>query len=116
MLDEVVQKVVALGVPGLVLVVLIGMNGYAGAVAVTVALTALGGPWGYPAGIVAFGLMTLVADAIARLGIDAVAKAVVDGLLKKGMSQQQLIDTIYGVPSIILSKRIKEKCKSYIYG
>ncbi|MCK9308998.1 MAG: hypothetical protein M0P99_01850, partial [Candidatus Cloacimonetes bacterium] len=81
----------------------------------TVALATLGGPWGILGGIAALGVMTLIANAIAQFGIDAVAKAVVDGLLKNGMSQQQVIDQIYGVPGIILSKRIKEKCKGYIY-
>jgi hypothetical protein len=116
MLDDVVQKVIALGVPGLVLVIVMGTTGYAGAVAITVALATLGGPFGMLGGIAVLGVLTLIANAIAQYGIDAVARGVIDGLRSKGLSNDQIWKQIDDVPGIILSRRIKNKCKTYIYG
>lgn len=45
-MDKIVSKIVALGVPGLVLLLAIGATGYAGAAAITTALCAIG-PFGY---------------------------------------------------------------------
>ena len=113
--DEIVQKLVALGIPGLVLVVVISTTGLYGGAAIVSALALLGGPWGMLAGIAALGMLVLVSDAIAKYGIDSLAKAVVQGLLNSGYTQQQVIDMVYGVPNIVLSERIKKKCASYIY-
>jgi len=115
MLDSTVQKIVALGVPGLILVVVMGMTGYAGAVAITVALATLGGPFGMLGGIAVLGVLTLISNAIAQYGIDALAKAVIDSLKKKGLSDDDIWQQVDSIPRVILSKRIKLKCKSYIY-
>lgn len=40
-MDELIKKVAALGVPGIVLVVAISVSGYTGAAAITVALSGL---------------------------------------------------------------------------
>ncbi len=115
MLNEVVQKVVALGIPGLVLVVVIGTTGLAGGAAIVAALAVLGGPFGMLGGIAVLGIMTLVANAITQYGLDQIAIAVVDGLMKNGHNKDDIWNTINGVPGILLSRRIKEKCRSYIY-
>ncbi|MDP3486811.1 MAG: hypothetical protein Q8S19_02620 [Bacillota bacterium] len=48
-MDKLVTKIVALGVPGLILVVAMGVSGWAGGAAITVALA--GGPFGMLGGI-----------------------------------------------------------------
>ena len=50
MMDKIVSKVAALGVPGLVLVIAINATGLAGGAAITTALAALG-PGGMKGGI-----------------------------------------------------------------
>jgi len=115
MLDEVIKKVVALGVPGLVLVVVMGTTGYAGAAAITLALATLGGPFGMLGGLFVLSVLTLIANAVAQYGIDIVARRVIDGLREKGLSNDQIWKQIRNIPSIILSKRYKRKCKAYIY-
>lgn len=115
MLNEVVQKVVALGIPGLVVVVVIGTTGLTGGAAIVTALAILGGPFGMLGGLAALGLLTLVANAITRFGLDQIAIAVVDGLIKNGHSKNDIWNTINGIPGIFLSRRFKEKCRSYIY-
>ncbi|MDD3523691.1 MAG: hypothetical protein PHQ41_03240 [Candidatus Cloacimonetes bacterium] len=115
MLNEVVQKVIALGIPGLVLVVVIGTTGLAGGAAIVAALAVLGGPFGMLGGIAALAIMTLVADAVTQYGLDQIAIAVVDGLMKNGHNKDDIWNTINGIPRLLLSKRIKEKCRSYIY-
>ncbi|HQC47392.1 MAG TPA: hypothetical protein PK483_05170 [Candidatus Syntrophosphaera sp.] len=115
MLNEVVQKVVALGIPGLVVVVVIGTTGLTGGAAIVATLAILGGPFGMLGGLAALGLLTLVANAITRFGLDQIAIAVVDGLMKNGHSKNDIWNTINGIPGFLLSRRFKEKCRSYIY-
>jgi len=114
MLDKAVQALVALGIPGLILTVVIGTTGLAGGAATVTALAALGGPFGILGGIAAFGVMVLASSAITKYGLDEIAKAVVRGLRNKGYSKRQIRDQIDGVPSIVLSRTMKEKCKSYV--
>lgn len=45
-MDQIVDKIAALGVPGLVLLVAMAFTGWAGAAALTTALAALGGSLG----------------------------------------------------------------------
>ncbi|MFM6039787.1 MAG: hypothetical protein ACKPBB_18935 [Sphaerospermopsis kisseleviana] len=45
-MDKIVDKIAALGVPGLVLVVAMAFTGWAGAAAITTGLAVLGGPFG----------------------------------------------------------------------
>jgi hypothetical protein len=96
--DKVVQKLVALGVPGLVLAVAISMGGVAGGAAIVVALATLGGPFGMLGGIALLGLLTLIADAIASYGIEAILQAVVKGLVDKGMSPNEIRRTLRSYP------------------
>lgn len=70
-MDEVIRKVAALGLPGVMLVITMTATGYFGAAAITTALAALGGPFGMLGGIGVLGVMALVADALSKYGIDA---------------------------------------------
>lgn len=55
-MDEVVKKVAALGLPGVILVVTMAVTGLTGAAAITAALAALGGPFGMLGGITVLGM------------------------------------------------------------
>ncbi|MBE9035343.1 hypothetical protein [aff. Roholtiella sp. LEGE 12411] len=71
-MDEVVKKISALGLPGILLVIAISASGMMGSAAVVAALTALGGPFGIIGGLGVLGLATLVGETIAGFGIEAV--------------------------------------------
>ena len=58
-MDEVIQKVAALGLPGVVLVIVMATTGLTGAAAITTALAILGGPAGMLGGIAILGLQRL---------------------------------------------------------
>jgi hypothetical protein len=105
-MDKVVQKIVALGIPGLVLVVVIATSGLAGGAAIVAALAALGGPFGMLGGIAALGLMSVIADALAEYGLEKLFAAVVAGLEEKGYSKSQIRKEINRYP---LTAGLKKK-------
>ena len=74
-MDEIVKKLAGLGLPGIILVILTVSSGGSSA-AVAAALTAVGGPFGILGGIALLGLISVVGDAIAGSGIEAILKAV----------------------------------------
>jgi hypothetical protein len=82
-MDEFIDKIVALGVPGLVLLVAMAVTGWAGAAAITTALAMLGGPFGMLGGIAVLGILALISKGLADFGFEALFKGVVDGLKKR---------------------------------
>lgn len=97
-MDKVVEKLVALGVPGLVLLVVIATSGLAGGAAIVAGLALLGGPFGILGGIAMLGVMALVADAVASYGMEQIFRNVVAGLREKGMSRSQIRSELDGYP------------------
>jgi alkylation response protein AidB-like acyl-CoA dehydrogenase len=75
-MEKIVDKVAALGIPGIVLTVSIGATGLKGAAAITAALAALG-PGGMITGIFALGVIGLISGAITKYGTEAVIQAVI---------------------------------------
>lgn len=69
-MDELVKKVAALGLPGVILVVAMAATGLTGAAAITAALAFLGGPAGMLGGITVLGLTGLITDALAKVGLE----------------------------------------------
>lgn len=108
-MDKVVSTVAALGVPGLILVTAMGATGYVGAAALTTALAALG-PGGMIGGIALLGVIGLVAQAISKYGFDAIFKAVIDELLKRGETVESILSKIDKYP-ITESLKCTLRCK-----
>ena len=102
-MDKVVEKIAALGVPGLVLLIAINATGLAGAAAITAGLAAIG-PGGMLGGIVILGVGVLISGAIAKYGFQAIYKGVINELQKRGTSKADIIRKIEGYP---LSKEMK---------
>jgi hypothetical protein len=75
-MDEVVKKVAALGLPGIILVVTMAATGFTGAAAITAALAFLGGPAGMLGGIAVLGLTGLIADALTKVGLEDLLTAI----------------------------------------
>lgn len=110
-MDKVVEKLVALGVPGLVLLVAISTSGFAGGAAIVTALATLGGPFGMMGGLVGLGGLTLIGDAVGRYGVEAIFKEVLKGLQQKGMSKKEIRKTLEGYP---ITKELKNKLIGYL--
>ena len=104
-MDKVVSILVGLGVPGLILAVAIGVSGYFGAAALTVALSAIG-PGGMVGGVVTLALIGIVSEGIAEYGFDKIFVAVVKELCKKGESKESLIEKIKKYP---ITKGLKQQ-------
>ncbi len=105
-MDKVVDKIAALGVPGLVMLVAMSATGWAGAAAVTAALAALGGPLGMLGGIAMLGILGLISKALAEFGFEKLFVATVDRLLEKGTSKDEIRKKVEGYP---VSRELKLK-------
>jgi hypothetical protein len=102
-MDEVIRKVVALGLPGILLAIAIATTGFAGGAALTTALAILGGPFGMLGGIALLGIGGLVADAVAKVGIDNFLVAVYSER-RKNESHEQLL---YEIRGLLISNDLK---------
>ena len=103
-MDKIIDKIVALGVPGIVLLVVVSTTGFAGAAALTTALALLGGPLGMVGGIAVLGVLGLLSKGIAVYGFDSIYSKSMSGLKDKGHSEQEVIDKINSLP---ISKSLK---------
>lgn len=106
-MDKVVQKLVAMGIPGLVLLAIAGTTGLAGGAALVTALSVAGGPFGLLGGAVALGALALTVDAVAEYGFEKIARGVVQGLIDKGMTKGQIRGKIKSYK--LLSSDLKAK-------
>lgn len=106
-MDQIIKKIAALGVPGLVFMVAIQFTGLAGAAALTTALAALG-PGGIVGGVMTLCVLGVIADGIAEYGFDAIAKGVLKELYCKGESKESIKTKVSKYP-------ISSKLKSNLY-
>ena len=111
-MDKVIDKVAALGVPGLVLVVAMALTGFSGAAAITTALAALGGPLGMFGGIVGLVILALLSRALAQYGFAAIFKGVLNRLKAKGMTNEEIKETVDGYSFV--SSDLKRKLTEYV--
>ena len=111
-MDKIIDKIAALGVPGLVLVVAMALSGWAGAAAITAALAALGGPFGMLGGIALLGVLALISKAIASYGFESVFRGVLNRLKRNGNSSEEIKAQIDGY--WFVSADLKRKLRDYI--
>jgi len=111
MLDKVVTKIVALGVPGLVLLVAMAASGWAGGAAIVTALATLGGPAGMLGGLVVLGILVLISNALAKYGFRKIFEASVRKFEEKGMSREEIIKKVEAYP---ISKELKLRIKNLL--
>lgn len=110
-LDKVVEKIVGLGIPGLVLLVAISVSGLAGAAAITSALALLGGPLGMLGGIGVLGLGVIIMQAISKYSFEQLYSKTIKGLLEKGETKESILNKIRKYP---ISKDLKRKLEDLI--
>ncbi len=92
-MDEIVRKIVALGLPGVVLIVTMATTGLTGAAAITAALAMLG-PGGMLGGILFLGVIGLASDSLSKYGLSEILKAVYLERYKNGENLQKLISEV----------------------
>lgn len=110
-MDKIAGQIAGFGVPGLVLIVAMAATGFSGAAALTTALAALGGPLGMLGGIALLGLLMLIFKALAEYGLEAIFKAVLNELYKKGKTKGEILTKIAGYP---ISSDLKRSLNEYI--
>jgi hypothetical protein len=110
-MDQIVDKIAALGVPGIVLLVAMFATGWAGAAAITTALAILGGPFGMLGGIAVLGILGLISKGLTDYGFEALFKGVVEELRKKGKSRSDIEREISAYP---ISRELKLKINDYL--
>ena len=110
-MDQIVNKIAALGVPGLVLLVAMAVTGWAGAAAITAALAMLGGPFGMLGGIAVLGILALISQGLAEYGFEQLFQAVVDQLRQQGKSKSDIEREVNSYP---ISQDLKLKIKNYL--
>lgn len=99
-LDEVGRKIASLGVPAIVFAIAAanaGAMGLAGGAVVTFALASLGGPAGMIGGLIALGVLTVIADAVGKYGIRSVLVAAFLARRDQGIPIAQLHEEIDGL-------------------
>lgn len=115
-LNVIASAVAALGVPGLILTVAISVaiaGGLSGAAAITAALAAIGMGSGMIGGVAILLVAGLVAAGITIYGSEAVIKAVIKELKRRGHKKEQLLEN---VESYWVSRGLKLKVKEHIEG
>lgn len=103
-LDGIVSKIVGMGVPGLVLLIVMSISGYAGAAALTAALSTLGGPLGMLGGIAVLGFLLIMAKGLSEFGFEVIFTKTIEGLQEKGETKESIINKINKYP---ISKTLK---------
>ncbi len=111
-MDKVIQKLVAMGVPGLVLLAIAATTGLAGGAAIITALSVMGGPFGILGGIAALGVLALTVDAVSKYGFEKIGEQVVKGLEEDGLSKAEICTKIQGYK--MLSDELKNKLKRLV--
>jgi cobalamin biosynthesis protein CbiD len=109
-MDEVVRKVAALGLPGVLLVITMAATGFAGAAAITTALATLGGPFGMMGGIAVLGITGLVADALGKYGIDGLLTGIYMERKKKEPKEKLCKE----INDLAISSDLKRKLREII--
>lgn len=95
-MDEIVRKIVALGLPGIILLITMATTGLTGAAAITAALAMLG-PGGMIGGIAFLGVIGLASESLSKYGLSEILKAVYLDRRKNGESEEKLCSEINGL-------------------
>jgi len=110
-LVKLIENLVGLGIPGLILLVAISTSGFAGAAAITVALSTIGFGFGMIAGIGVLGFSLIISRAISKYGFEKIYSGTIKGLLDKGESKETILLKIKKYP---ISKELKLKLEELL--
>lgn len=107
-MDKIVEKIVSIGVPGIMLMVAISMTGLYGAAAITAALALLG-PGGMIGGVITLLVAGAISSALSEYGFDALFKSVIKKMYQKGETKESIRMKIEKGP---WSRKLKAKAIS----
>ncbi|PAX51620.1 GTPase [Brunnivagina elsteri] len=110
-MDEVIRKIAALGLPGVILLIVMATTGLTGGAAIVSALALLGGPAGMLGGIGVLGLTVAIADYLTKLGIELMLIRTYE-IRSEKESVENLCQEIDKLPHV--SNELKEKVKRTI--
>ncbi|WP_075831771.1 hypothetical protein [Deinococcus marmoris] len=105
-MDKIIDKIAALGIPGLILLVMISISGFAGAAAITSSLAILGGPFGMLGGIAVLGIIGLISRSITKYGFENLLMATAMRLIEKGHTREEVIEAIN---RLLISRDLKNR-------
>ena len=107
-MDEAVRKTAAFGLPAILFVLAMAATGLTGAAAITAALAMLG-PGGMIGGIVFLGITGLVADALAKYGVETFVSSIYLRRIDNGETKESLCREIGKLPaSGDLKRKLRE--------
>ena len=109
-MDEVVRKVAALGLPGVILLIAMATTGFTGAAAITAALAMLG-PFGMIGGIAFLGVVGIAADGLSKFGLEALLVGIYKERQQEGESKASLCKEI---ERLMVSRDLKRKLKEEV--
>ena len=92
-MDNVLNKLVGLGIPGLIFFYVFATCGYYGAAAITFSLAAIG-PGGMIGGVATLVLAGLISSALAEYGFDKLNEAIVNEFKNRGKSKEDILNWI----------------------
>ena len=107
-MDRFIEKIVGLGVPGVMLLVSMSMTGLYGAAAITAGLALLG-PGGMLGGIATLLVASAITAGLTEYGFDALFREVIKKLYAKGETKESLAHKIQRGP---WSRKLKAKALS----
>ena len=110
-MDELIRKVAALGLPAVILAIVMASTGLAGAAAITSALAILGGSAGMFGGMVVLGTSGILADILAKFGIELALMRIYE-IRSEKENVEKLCQEIDNLPYI--SNELKQKVKTLI--
>ena len=110
-IDEVVERIAGLGVPGLVLLVAMAGSPWYGGAAIVSGLAALGGPFGMIGGIGTIVLSGFIAAVISKFGFERIFKRVLKKLKEQGKTKEEILREIDRYP---IADGLKLKLRDYM--
>ena len=110
-IDEVVERIAGLGVPGLVLLVAMAGSPWYGGAAIVSGLAALGGPFGMLGGIGTIVLSGFIAAVISKFGFERIFKRVLKKLKEQGKTKEEILREIDRYP---IADGLKLKLRDYL--
>ena len=110
-IDEVVERIAGLGVPGLVLLAAMAGSPWYGGAAIVSGLATLGGPFGMIGGIGTIVLSGFIAAVISKFGFERVFKRVLKKLKEQGKTKEEILREIDRYP---IADGLKLKLRDYL--
>lgn len=110
-MDEFVERLAGIGIPAVVFLTVMSMTGFAGAAAITSALSLLG-PGGMVGGVITLVVIGAGSSIIAKYGYSAIITATCKKIMQRdNLTKEQMCEKI---DHYLITRGLKEKVKATI--